>query len=769
MVGRVREGLSENITDHDTVMVVPESSLEMYEGHGVQMDFKENLHPGGGMVTDGDTGALHTDSRFVNVAGGVNMNMVEVCPTAELADYRGAASKGVATMIRDIKFQYKVDLFVLLEPRISGRSADKVIKSWGFSHSVRMEAEGFSGGIWLLWNLDDLAVDVKIINEQFIHCSLCFGGKEMMFTAVYGSPMESKRVCLWDLLYNLSTETSMPWILGGDFNEIKTPSEQMGGGRVNETRCRRFNNWIEDCRLIDMDAQGPFFTWKGPKWEGLERVYKRLDRCFCSVSWLEKFVDAEIRVLPRICSDHHPLLVRLSRGHEGRRQRLFKYEAMWKSHELFNNVLERSWRFNGEAHDKLAVLQVDLSKWNKEVFGMLEGRKRRLYNRLNGIQKSLESSRNPFLATVICAKPHNLQIRIRSGGHDYEGLSYVSQVRFIVLDMFNLSSIQIDIRNETAVVQAGATTGEVYYNTAKQSDVHTFPAGVCFTLGAGGHISGGDYGNLMRKYGLSSDNIIDAELVDVNGIILNRKTMGEDLFWAIRGGGAASFGVVLSWKIKLVSVPSQVTVFRVKKTVQESATDLVHKWQIVASELDKDLFIRVMPIVINGTKDGKKKTTQVSFIGQFLRKIDRLVPLMNKSFPELGLKESDCTEMPWVNTTLFWYDYPIGTSIDELLAKHKQPTLFSKSKSDYVKEPIPKSAIQYIWKLMIEGEKTWMQWNPYGGKMSEISSSETPFPHRAGNLFLIQYYTHWEKEGSGEINHHMNISRHEQSIPPNLY
>ncbi|KAI9121015.1 hypothetical protein K1719_008048 [Acacia pycnantha] len=361
-------------------------------------------------------------------------------------------------------------------------------------------------------------------------------------------------------------------------------------------------------------------------------------------------------------------------------------------------------------------------------------------------------------ATVICAK-HGLQIRIRSGGHDYEGLSYVSQEPFIVLDMFNLSSIQIDVKNETRLVQAGATMGEVYYNIAKQSDVHAFPGGVCFTVGAGGHISGGGYGNLMRKYGLSTDNIIDAELVDVKGRILNRKTMGEDLFWAIRGGSAASFGVVLSCKIKLVSVPSQVTVFRVKKTVEESATDLVYKWQLVASELNKDLFIRVMHIVINGTKDGKKNTKQVSFIGQFLGKIDMLVPLMNKSFPELGLKESDCTEMPWVNTTLFWYDYPIGTSIDELLAKHAQPTLFSKSKSDYVKEPIPKSAIESIWKLMIEGEKTSMQWNPYGGKMSEISSSETPFPHRAGNLFLIQYYTLWEKEGSGEINHYMNISR----------
>ena len=57
---------------------------------------------------------------------------------------------------------------------------------------------------------------------------------------------------------------------------------------------------------------------------------------------------------------------------------------------------------------------------------------------------------------------------------------------------------------------------------------------------------------MMRKYGLSVDNVIDAQMVDVQGRLLDRKSMGEDLFWAITGGGEASFGVVLAYKIKLV-------------------------------------------------------------------------------------------------------------------------------------------------------------------------------------------------------------------------
>ena len=51
---------------------------------------------------------------------------------------------------------------------------------------------------------------------------------------------------------------------------------------------------------------------------------------------------------------------------------------------------------------------------------------------------------------------------------------------------------------------------------------------------------------MMRKYGLSVDNIVDAQLVDVNGKSIDRESMGENLFWAIGGGDVASFGVVLS-------------------------------------------------------------------------------------------------------------------------------------------------------------------------------------------------------------------------------
>ncbi|KAK7252202.1 hypothetical protein RIF29_35995 [Crotalaria pallida] len=362
--------------------------------------------------------------------------------------------------------------------------------------------------------------------------------------------------------------------------------------------------------------------------------------------------------------------------------------------------------------------------------------------------------------TVTCAAASGgIQLRIRSGGHDYEGLSYVSDVPFVVLDMFPQNSIDVDIKSATAWVQAGATLGQLYYNIYKNSKVHAFPGGVCFSVGTGGHFSGGGYGNLMRKYGLSVDNIIDAKIVDVNGKILDRKAMGEDLFWAIRGGGGASFGVILSWKIKLVSVPPQVTVFRVNKTVEQGATDVVFRWQQVAPKLDNNLFIRAQLSAVNGTQKGKK-TVQVDFIGQFLGPANQLLPLVSRSFPELGLKKSDCIEMPWVNSTLFWYDFPIGTPLETLVNISKDPAQsYFKTKSDYVKTIIPKAGLQALWDKLIEEEKMILQFNPYGGKMAQIPSSDTPFPHRAGNLFKIQYSLSWNESGDEATNRYVNYSR----------
>ncbi|CAL0309203.1 unnamed protein product [Lupinus luteus] len=370
-----------------------------------------------------------------------------------------------------------------------------------------------------------------------------------------------------------------------------------------------------------------------------------------------------------------------------------------------------------------------------------------LASHIRNLRFNTSTTRKPYLiitalhvshvqAAVVCAQNQNLQMKIRSGGHDYDGLSYVAEVPFFILDMFNLRSIEVDIKNETAWVQAGATIGEVYYRIAEKSTVHGFPAGVCLTLGVGGHISGGGYGNMMRKYGLSVDNVIDAQIIDVQGRLLDRKSMGEDLFWAIRGGGGASFGVVLSYKIKLVQVPQNVTVFQVRRTLVENLTDIVYNWQHVAPYIDNNLFIRLILDVVNGTQNGTK-TVRASFIAMYL----------------------DCIETSWLKSLLFWANINITSSVDILLDRQPQSLIYLKRKSDYVKEPISKEGLEGIWKKMIKLVDTILYCNPYGGKMAEIPSTEVPFPHRAGILWKVQYMANWNQPGKDVATHYINLTR----------
>ncbi|KAL6329065.1 hypothetical protein AAG906_007355 [Vitis piasezkii] len=321
-------------------------------------------------------------------------------------------------------------------------------------------------------------------------------------------------------------------------------------------------------------------------------------------------------------------------------------------------------------------------------------------------------------AAVICSKKYGLQIRARSGGHDYEGLSYVSEVPFIIVDLLKLRSINVDVEDGSAWVEAGATLGEVYYSIANKTATHGF---------------------LQASAPLES--------------------MGEDLFWAIRGGGGASFGIILSWKIKLVPVPSTVTVFRVTRTLEQDAEKILLKWQQVAHKLHEDLFIRVYLQAVNGSQEGER-TISSTYESLFLGNTSGLLSLMNESFPELGLAAEDCYETSWIESVLYFAGFS-GQPLDVLLNRSQTSKNYFKNKSDFLKEPIPETGLQGIWKLFyqLKNATGLMIISPYGGRMNEIPETETPFPHRKGSLYSIQYVVAWLEEGKKVSKRHIDWAR----------
>lgn len=368
-------------------------------------------------------------------------------------------------------------------------------------------------------------------------------------------------------------------------------------------------------------------------------------------------------------------------------------------------------------------------------------------------------------AIILCSQKFGIQIRVKSGGHDYEGLSFRSETknqRFVIVDLSKLDEITIDKNNETAWIQTGVTMGQLYYAIAKKGENLAFPGGLYPSVGSGGIISGGGIGTLVRKFGLAADNVLDARVMNVNGTILDRESMGDDLFWAIRGGGGSSFCVILAWKVKLVRVPSKLTAFTVRRKLHGKKTiNLLQRWQNVSHKLPRDLFMRVL---IQNKGNGSEKIVQVSFQGLFLGRVSELVPLLNQTFPEFGLVSQDCFqdpvvnctdelpcikkecfEVPWIRSTLYFASKKANDSIEFLVNKTMpERKNYYKATSDFVKSPLPKRVWGMIRTMFRDEERPMMIFDPLGGRMDEIPEFEIPFPHRKGNLFNIQYMVNWD-------------------------
>jgi FAD/FMN-containing dehydrogenase len=155
-----------------------------------------------------------------------------------------------------------------------------------------------------------------------------------------------------------------------------------------------------------------------------------------------------------------------------------------------------------------------------------------------------------------------LRPTIRSGGHCYEDF-VANNPGGAILDVGALSQITRDPASGTFHIGAGAQLWNAYETLYKQYGV-TLPGGVCGTVGAGGHISGGGYGAMSRLMGLSSDwlTAVNILTVDKHGKVLPiRATPQEhgDLFRACNGAGTGSFGLVTDFEFaKLPTAPREI-------------------------------------------------------------------------------------------------------------------------------------------------------------------------------------------------------------------
>lgn len=214
---------------------------------------------------------------------------------------------------------------------------------------------------------------------------------------------------------------------------------------------------------------------------------------------------------------------------------------------------------------------------------------------------------------VLWARENSIPLRMRNGGHNYEGYSNGDCV--LVIDVSEMSGITLNDQQQTVTVQGGVTNGQLYNFVASRG--YPFPGGTCPTVGVCGYSLGGGWGLSCRIFGLGCDSIVEVQLVDAQGEIITANAQtNQDLFWALRGAGGGNFGVVVSVTFRLPPPVQFVTLIEIDYLGVNANTQalLLETWQNWIDGADARLTL--IARIYNSKADGLSMLVRGIFYGE---------------------------------------------------------------------------------------------------------------------------------------------------------
>jgi exonuclease III len=173
--------------------------------------------------------------------------------------------------------QEKTDFMLLQETKCDGDTMGKIAhKIWKNSEMICIEAEGAVGGLTTIWNPENFKVEgvYQCPRILTIHYQDLRMGEQGYISNAYGPPnQDAKRGFLGTLVQLGKILQDQHWIIGGDFNLIKTLEEKKGGVRKLDLENKRFKEVLEELNLVDLPTQGGIFTWNNRR-GGIKQVVR---------------------------------------------------------------------------------------------------------------------------------------------------------------------------------------------------------------------------------------------------------------------------------------------------------------------------------------------------------------------------------------------------------------------------------------------------------------------------------------------------------------
>lgn len=373
------------------------------------------------------------------------------------------------------------------------------------------------------------------------------------------------------------------------------------------------------------------------------------------------------------------------------------------------------------------------------------------------------------LETVQNAVDDNLRITARGGGHCYE--NFVSGNHGgVIIDLSPMNGVYHVADNplDLFCFEGGCTLWNVYNELFREYG-RTFPGGSCYSVGAGGHITGGGYGLLSRLHGLVIDYLYAVEIVRVNEdrkaeiITVNRDSADEDerkLFWANQGGGGGNFGIVTKFFFKdLPEAPSEAYLATMawewSDMTKDLFTELVNKYgaffkenSAVGSEYAGLFALLHLTQQANG-----QIVLTIQYVGDNpglinkfmeymkLTDVDHVAQRVPVGFHHIVHNADSPRRMPWIEATQ--------------TLNGSGPNQRGKYKSAYMIDVFPQNQIDVMWDFLsttkYSNSQALVQVDSYGCQINALDSDATAVPQRS-SIMKLQYQTYWTEPSEDQVN-----------------